>query len=97
MNSEGGGHNFGSNNEGWATKIKTLFLGGGSRKLYILILKSYQPTPLLNNERSLSNLSKHYRRAISTLPYPGGVILKTFVLDSGFGTYAMLTAMVISR
>ena len=25
----GGGHNFGSNNNGWATKIKPLFLGGG--------------------------------------------------------------------
>ena len=24
----GGGHNFGSNNKGWATKIKPLFLGG---------------------------------------------------------------------
>ena len=27
-----GGHNFGSNNKGWTTKIKPLFLGGGSRK-----------------------------------------------------------------
>ena len=39
-----GGHNFGSNNKGWATKIKPLFLGG-SRKLYILMLKNYRPTP----------------------------------------------------
>ena len=31
----------------------------------------------------------------STLPFQGGVILSTFVLDLGFGTYAMLTAMVI--
>ena len=34
-------------------------------------------------------------RAISTLPFQGGVILRTFVPDSGFGTYAMLTTMVI--
>jgi hypothetical protein len=48
--------------------------------------------------------SKHYRhfrkgiafpfpfsgvRAMSTLPFQGGVIFRTFVLDSGFGTYAM--------
>jgi hypothetical protein len=34
-------------------------------------------------------------RAMSTLPFQGGVIFRTFVPDSGFGTYAMLTAMVI--
>jgi hypothetical protein len=32
---------------------------------------------------------------MSTLPFQGGVIFSTFVPDSGFGTYAMLTAMVI--
>ena len=32
---------------------------------------------------------------MSALPFQGGVILKSFVPDSGFGTYAMLTAMVI--
>jgi hypothetical protein len=48
-----------------------------------------------------SNPSKHYRflfsevRAMSTLPFQGGVIFRIFVPDSGFGTYAMLTAMVI--
>ena len=26
-----GGHNFGSNNKGWATKIKPLFLGGARK------------------------------------------------------------------
>jgi hypothetical protein len=30
---------------------------------------------------------------MSTLPFQGGVIFRTFALDSGFGTYAMLTAM----
>jgi hypothetical protein len=34
-------------------------------------------------------------RAMSALPFQGGVIFRTFVPDSGFGTYAMLTAMVI--
>ena len=34
-------------------------------------------------------------RAMSTLPFQGGVIFRTFVPDSGFRTYAMLTAMVI--
>jgi hypothetical protein len=49
---------------------------------------------------------KHFRKAIafpfrklelsmSTLPLQGGVIFRTFVPDSGFGTYAILTAMVI--
>ena len=48
--------------------------------------------------------SKHYRhfrkgiafpfpfsevRAMSTLPFQGGVIFRTFVPDSGFGTYSM--------
>ena len=33
-------------------------------------------------------------RALSTLPFQGGVILRTFVPDLGNGTYAMLTAMV---
>jgi hypothetical protein len=55
-----------------------------------------------------SNPSKHYKHfrktiafcfreviAMSTLPFQGGVIFRTFVPDSGFGTYAMLTAMVI--
>jgi hypothetical protein len=56
-----------------------------------------------------SNPSKHYKhalqkgcrfafsevRAMSTLPFQGGVIFRTFAPDSGFGTYAMLTAMVI--
>jgi hypothetical protein len=32
---------------------------------------------------------------MSALPFQGGVIFKTFAPDSGFGTYAMLTAMVI--
>jgi hypothetical protein len=32
---------------------------------------------------------------MSTLPFQGGVIFKTFVPDSGFGAYAMFTAMVI--
>jgi hypothetical protein len=32
---------------------------------------------------------------MSALPFQGGVIFRTFVPDSGFGTYAMLTAMVI--
>ena len=32
---------------------------------------------------------------MSTLAFQGGVILRTFVADSGFGTYAMLTIMVI--
>jgi hypothetical protein len=32
---------------------------------------------------------------MSALPVQGGVIFKTFVLDSGFGAYAMLVAMVI--
>jgi hypothetical protein len=32
---------------------------------------------------------------MSALPFQDGVIFKTFVLDSGFGTYAMLIAMVI--
>ena len=27
-----GDHNFGSNNKGWTTKIKPLFLGGGGQK-----------------------------------------------------------------
>jgi hypothetical protein len=31
----------------------------------------------------------------ATLPFQGGVIFRTFVPDTGFGTYAMLTAMVI--
>jgi hypothetical protein len=26
---------------------------------------------------------------MSTLPFQGGIIFRTFVLDSGFGTYAM--------
>jgi hypothetical protein len=55
-----------------------------------------------------SNPSKHYKhfrnavafafhevRAMSALPFQGGVIFRTFAPDSGFGTYAMLTAMVI--
>ena len=29
---------------------------------------------------------------MSTLPFQGRVIFRTFVPDSGFGTYAMLTA-----
>jgi hypothetical protein len=43
---------------------------------------------------------KHFRKAIafpfhevgamSTLPFQGVVIFRTFVPDSGFGTYAML-------
>jgi hypothetical protein len=32
---------------------------------------------------------------MSALPFQGGVIFRTFVPDSGFGTDAMLTAMVI--
>jgi hypothetical protein len=32
---------------------------------------------------------------LATLAFQGGIIFRTFVLDSGFGTYAMLTAMVI--
>jgi hypothetical protein len=32
---------------------------------------------------------------MSALPFQGGVNFRTFVADSGFGTYAMLTAMVI--
>jgi hypothetical protein len=32
---------------------------------------------------------------MSTLPFQGGVISRTFDPDSGFGTYAMLAAMVI--
>jgi hypothetical protein len=56
-----------------------------------------------------SNPSKHYKpalqkgyrfsfsevRAMSTLPFQGGVIFRTFVPDLGFRTYAILTAMVI--
>jgi hypothetical protein len=55
-----------------------------------------------------SNPSTHYKalqkgcrfsfsevRAISALPFQGGVIFRTFVQDSRFGTHAMLTAMVI--
>jgi hypothetical protein len=49
---------------------------------------------------------KHFRKAVafpfrklelamSTLPFQGGVIFRTFVPDSGFDTYAMFTAMVI--
>jgi hypothetical protein len=48
---------------------------------------------------------KHFRKAVafcfrklgnmSALPFQGGVIFRTFAPDSGFGTYAMLTAMVI--
>jgi hypothetical protein len=34
-------------------------------------------------------------RLMSTLPFQGGVIFRTFVPDSGFRTYAMMTAMVI--
>jgi hypothetical protein len=34
-------------------------------------------------------------KAMSALPFQGVVIFRTFVPDSGFGTYAMLTAMVI--
>ena len=33
-------------------------------------------------------------RALSTLPFQGGVILRIFVPDSAFGTYAMLTTIV---
>jgi hypothetical protein len=29
---------------------------------------------------------------MSALPFQGGVIFRTFAPDSGFGTYAMLTA-----
>jgi hypothetical protein len=32
---------------------------------------------------------------MSALPFQGGVIFRTFAPDSGFGKYAMLTAMVI--
>jgi hypothetical protein len=32
---------------------------------------------------------------MSALPFQGGVIFWTFVPDSGFRAYAMLTAMVI--
>jgi hypothetical protein len=32
---------------------------------------------------------------MSALPFQGGVILRTFAPVSGFGTYAMLIAMVI--
>jgi hypothetical protein len=32
---------------------------------------------------------------MSALPFLGGVIFRTFVPDSGFGTNAMFTAMVI--
>ena len=32
---------------------------------------------------------------MSALPFQGRVILRTFVPDSGFGSYAMLTTMVI--
>jgi hypothetical protein len=32
---------------------------------------------------------------MSALAFKGGVIFRTFVPNSGFGTYAMLTAMVI--
>jgi hypothetical protein len=32
---------------------------------------------------------------MSALPFQGGVIFRTFAPDSGFGTYAMLIAMVI--
>jgi hypothetical protein len=31
---------------------------------------------------------------MSALPFQGVVIFRTFAPDSGFGTYAMLTAMV---
>jgi hypothetical protein len=30
---------------------------------------------------------------MSTLPFQGGIIFRTFAPDSGFGTYAMLTAL----
>jgi hypothetical protein len=29
------------------------------------------------------------------LPFQGGIIFRTFIPDSGFGTYAVLTAIVI--
>jgi hypothetical protein len=32
---------------------------------------------------------------MSALPFQGGVIFRNFVPDSGFGTFAMFTAMVI--
>jgi hypothetical protein len=34
---------------------------------------------------------------MSTLPFQGGVIFRTFASDSGFRTSAMLTAMVILK
>jgi hypothetical protein len=58
-------------------------------------------TPKSNPSKHYLALQKDYRflfsevRAMSTLPFQGGVIFRTFVPDSGFGTYAMLTAMVI--
>ena len=42
-----GGHNFGSNNKGWATKIKPLFLGGVKKMIYIDVekLPAHPPPP----------------------------------------------------
>ena len=45
-----GGHNFGSNSKGWATKIKPLFLGGRVKKMiYIDVEKLPAQPPLLRH------------------------------------------------
>ena len=42
-----------------------------------------------------SNPSKHYKHFRKAVTFAFRIILRTFVPDSGFGTYVMLTAMVI--
>ena len=69
-------------------------------------IKARQRFPSSNQHYKLN--IKHYkniRKAVafalrkleemSAMSFQGGVILRAFVLDSGLGTYAMLTAMVI--
>jgi hypothetical protein len=62
--------------------------------------------PLTTPKSNPSKHYKHFRKAValvlfsevgamSALPFQGGVIFRTFAPDSGFGRYAMLTAMVI--
>ena len=40
-----GGHNFGSNNKGWATKIKPLFLGEGVKKMIYIDVEKLPAHP----------------------------------------------------